>query len=81
MNDRGFHSPRHAAHDLSKADSFVLGPLGVDPPSRRVSTTERSEMLEPRVMRVLIAFGEAGGKVLSRDDLIGWLSATTPSTR
>ncbi len=48
----------------------MLGPLAVDPPSRRVSAGARSEMIEPRVMRVLVALGEAGGKVLSRDDLI-----------
>jgi DNA-binding winged helix-turn-helix (wHTH) protein/tetratricopeptide (TPR) repeat protein len=70
MDDRGFPSARHAAHDLSKAEGFALGPLAVDPPSRRVSGGGRSEMLEPRVMRVLVAFGEAGGTVLSRDDLI-----------
>lgn len=61
---------RHAAHDLSKAVGFALGPLAVDPPSRRVSAGARSEMLEPRTMRVLVALGGAEGKVLSRDDLI-----------
>lgn len=48
----------------------MLGPLAVDPPSRRISIGARCEMLEPRVMRVLVALGEAEGKVLSRDDLI-----------
>ena len=70
MEDGSFPSPRRATHDLTKAVGFALGPLTVDPPSRRVSAGQRSEMLEPRVMRVLVAFGEAGGKVLSRDDLI-----------
>ena len=70
MRESDFPSPRHAAHELSKAAGFALGPLAVDPPSRRVSAVGRSEMLEPRVMRVLVAFDSAGGKVLSRDDLI-----------
>ena len=70
MDAGPFLSARHAAHDLTKAEGFVLGPLAVDPPSRRVSAGERSEMIEPRVMRVLVALGEADGKVLSRDDLI-----------
>jgi DNA-binding winged helix-turn-helix (wHTH) protein/Flp pilus assembly protein TadD len=70
MADRPNSSASHAAFDLARADGFLLGPLAVDPPSRRICFGERSEMLEPRVMRVLVAFGEAGGKVLSRDDLI-----------
>ncbi len=60
----------NGAGDLSKAEPFALGPLAVDPPSRRVSGGVLSEMLEPRVMRVLVALGEIPGKVLSRDDLI-----------
>ena len=70
MEAGDFPSPRHAAQDLAHAEGFALGPLAVDPPSRRVSGGGRSEMLEPRVMRVLVALGEARGKVLSRDDLI-----------
>ena len=58
------------AHDLAHAPGFALGPLDVDPPSRRVSAGGRSAMLEPRVMRVLVALGAAEGAVLSRDDLI-----------
>ena len=72
MDAGPFPSIRHAAHDLTKAASFVLGPLTVDPSTRRIGNCERSEMLEPRVMRVLVALGRAGGKVLSRDDLIDW---------
>jgi DNA-binding winged helix-turn-helix (wHTH) protein/tetratricopeptide (TPR) repeat protein len=60
----------NGARDLSKAEPFVLGPLSVDPPARRVGTGLRSQMLEPRVMRVLVALGETPGRVLSRDDLI-----------
>jgi DNA-binding winged helix-turn-helix (wHTH) protein/tetratricopeptide (TPR) repeat protein len=60
----------HAAHNLTRAEGFVLGPLSVDPPSRRISVGARSEMLEPRVMQVLVALGGSEGRVLSRDDLI-----------
>ena len=61
---------RAASQDLSKALPFTLGPLSVDPPTRRVSASERDAVLEPRVMRVLVALASAGGRVLSRDDLI-----------
>src|SRR5262245_45410770 len=70
MDVRAFPSARHAAQELTKAAEFTLGPLSVDPPVRRVGAGERSEMLEPRVMRVLVALGSAGGRVLPRDDLI-----------
>ncbi|MGH6787970.1 MAG: winged helix-turn-helix domain-containing protein [Novosphingobium sp.] len=59
-----------AAFDLSKAGSFELGPLLVEPPLRRISAGNRHDSLEPRVMRVLVALAEARPKVLSRDDLI-----------
>ena len=61
---------RAASQDLSKALPFTLGPLSVDPPTRRVSAIEQDAVLEPRVMRVLVALASAGGRVLSRDDLI-----------
>lgn len=61
---------RQNTHDLSKRIAFQFGPLTVDPPTRSVSVGQRSEMIEPRVMRVLIALADARGSVLSRDDLI-----------
>ncbi|MBA4163558.1 MAG: hypothetical protein C0510_02835 [Erythrobacter sp.] len=60
-----------AAQDLSKAPSFVLGPLFVNPPLCTLSARGRSEKLEPRVMRVMVTLANAKGSVLSRDDLIG----------
>ena len=48
----------------------MLGRLKVDPPTRRIGDGARNELLEPRVMRVLVALASAKGKVLSRDDLI-----------
>ncbi len=61
---------RAAAQDLSKAKCFALAGLTVDPPTRRIIVGGREEVLEPRVMRVLVALDLARGKVLSRDDLI-----------
>lgn len=63
-------SARSAAQDLSKAEAFLLGPLRVDPALRLLAAGERLFVLEPRVMRVLVALHEAAGAVLSRDDLI-----------
>ena len=70
MEVRPWSPSRPAALDLSKAPSFVLGSLIVDPPVRVVRCGHRSETLEPRVMRVLVALGGRAGQVLSRDDLI-----------
>jgi DNA-binding winged helix-turn-helix (wHTH) protein/TolB-like protein len=61
------HSP---ATDLAKAAAFALGPLTVEPSTRQINGEGRSETVEPRVMRVLVALGEKPGRVLSRDELI-----------
>jgi DNA-binding winged helix-turn-helix (wHTH) protein/tetratricopeptide (TPR) repeat protein len=42
----------------------------VDPSTRRINGDGRSQTLEPRVMRVLVALGEQPARVLSRDELI-----------
>lgn len=55
---------------LAQVPSFRLGAVEVDPPTRRISRGSRVEVLEPRVMQVLVALAEAGGAVLSRDELI-----------
>jgi DNA-binding winged helix-turn-helix (wHTH) protein/tetratricopeptide (TPR) repeat protein len=70
MEGSATHSGRSVPKDLSKAPGFRLGPLTVEPPSRYIGAGGRSEMLEPRVMRVLVALGMTPGTVLSRDDLI-----------
>jgi DNA-binding winged helix-turn-helix (wHTH) protein/tetratricopeptide (TPR) repeat protein len=44
--------------------------LTVDPSTRQISADGRSETVEPRVMRVLVALGEEPGRVFSRDELI-----------
>lgn len=55
---------------LAQVPPFRLGEVLVDPPRRRVSRGDRSEILEPRVMQVLVVLAEANGAVISRDELI-----------
>jgi Tol biopolymer transport system component/DNA-binding winged helix-turn-helix (wHTH) protein len=56
--------------DLAREDDFRLGALAVRPSSREVQRGDWREQLEPRVMQVLVALAQAGGRVVSRDDLI-----------
>jgi Tol biopolymer transport system component/DNA-binding winged helix-turn-helix (wHTH) protein len=56
--------------DLAREADFRLGPLLVRPSSREVARDGARELLEPRVMQVLVALAQAGGAVVSRDDLI-----------
>lgn len=57
---------------LSLADTppFRIGELHVIPATRQVMRGSASELLEPRVMQVLVALARADGRVLSRDQLI-----------
>lgn len=59
-----------AALDLARAEAFALGPIRVEPSLRRAMADGRTETLEPRTMRVLVALAGAGGGVLTRDDLL-----------
>ncbi|WP_095011461.1 winged helix-turn-helix domain-containing protein [Tsuneonella mangrovi] len=57
--------------DLAHQDSFVLGPLTIQPALRRIAHSDgEEEFLQPRVMQVLVALFRANGRILSRDDLI-----------
>ncbi|MEM7703829.1 MAG: winged helix-turn-helix domain-containing protein, partial [Pseudomonadota bacterium] len=60
--------------DLAHAHEFTVGPVRVVPSLRTVTGPDGEEVLEPKVMQVLIALNqglaEAGGDILSRDDLI-----------
>ncbi|MDB5424445.1 MAG: hypothetical protein JWQ29_1861 [Phenylobacterium sp.] len=48
-----------------------LGALRVEPALRRVVRDDgREEIVEPRIMQVLVALIRAGGQILSRDDLL-----------
>ena len=49
---------------------FSLGPLEVWPSTLEVVSPQGREVLQPRVMQVLVTLARAGGAVVSRDDLI-----------
>lgn len=56
--------------NLAEQRAFRLGVVSVDPQTRRIRCGMREEMLEPRVMQVLVALAAEPGRVLSRDRLI-----------
>jgi len=58
------------AIDLAHSAEFILGRVTVRPALRQlVRDDAMEEVLEPRVMQVLVALAEAGGGIVSRDDL------------
>ena len=60
----------HAGIDLAREKPFRLGPVSVRPAVRELARDpDAREILEPRVMQVLVALARAGGEVLTRDDL------------
>jgi TolB-like protein len=56
--------------DLAGEADFILGDLKVSPSTREVTRGGVRETLEPRVMQVLVALAQSGGRVNSRDELI-----------
>lgn len=56
--------------DLARAPDLDLAGLTVRPSLRLVALGEQEELLEPRVMQVLVALARAGGTVVSRDELV-----------
>jgi len=56
--------------DLAHTADFTLGAIVVRPSNREFERGGNREILEPRVMQVLVALAEAGGAVVSRDDLV-----------
>ncbi|HLZ83069.1 MAG TPA: winged helix-turn-helix domain-containing protein [Caulobacteraceae bacterium] len=56
--------------DLAHEAPFELGDLAVRPSVREVVASGKAQILEPRVMQVLVALARDGGQVVSRDDLI-----------
>ena len=65
-------APREPSRiELAREAGFRLGSLEVDPPRRRVALEDgREEILEPRVMQVLVALARADGRIISRDELL-----------
>ncbi len=55
---------------LAHSPAFRLGLVEVRPPTREVIGPESREIVEPRVMEVLVALAGAAGEILSRDDLV-----------
>ena len=55
---------------LAHQAAFRLGQIEVRPATREVVTPDGREVLQPRVMQVLVALASARGEVVSRDDLI-----------
>ena len=61
--------------DLAREPDFLLGSLKVCPSSREVVGAGQREVVEPRVMQVLVALARRRGQVVSRDQLIETLFA------
>lgn len=56
---------------LAREAAIRLGALSIEPALRRVAHDNgREEIVEPRVMQVLVALIQAGGRILTRDDLL-----------
>jgi len=56
--------------DLAQEQDFQVGELSVRPSLRQVAdATGRSEVVEPRVMQVLVALARANGEILTREAL------------
>lgn len=55
---------------LAHQAAFSLGALEVRPPTCEVVSPQGREVLQPRVMQVLVTLAHAEGAVVSRDDLI-----------
>ena len=55
---------------LAHQAAFSLGTLEVRPPTCEVISASGREVLQPKVMQVLVALTKARGSVVSRDDLI-----------
>jgi DNA-binding winged helix-turn-helix (wHTH) protein/tetratricopeptide (TPR) repeat protein len=59
-----------AAPPLARRPDFQLGSALVRPSIRTIEGPDGNVTTEPRVMQVLLAFVDAGGAVLARDDLL-----------
>jgi DNA-binding winged helix-turn-helix (wHTH) protein len=55
---------------LAKEPDFRLGRLEISPCKRQVVADAAVEVLQPRIMQVLVALAERRGQVVSRDDLM-----------
>jgi TolB-like protein/DNA-binding winged helix-turn-helix (wHTH) protein len=64
-------APPLAPVELAREPTLRIGPLRLEPPLRRVSHEDgREDIVEPRVMQVLVALARVDGRILTRDDLL-----------
>jgi len=69
---RGFGEGASHIIELARAAEIRVGPLVIEPALRRISRDDgREAVLEPRVMRVLVALAQAEGRILAREQLLG----------
>jgi DNA-binding winged helix-turn-helix (wHTH) protein/TolB-like protein len=69
MNDT-LNSPHGMPIDLAREGDRALGELAIRPSRLEVAGRGRRQILQPRVMQVLVALARADGEVVSRDELI-----------
>jgi DNA-binding winged helix-turn-helix (wHTH) protein len=55
---------------LAHEAEFTLGGLRISPPKREVVAGAAREVLQPRIMQVLVVLARRRGQVVSRDELI-----------
>lgn len=67
MADRDFGAPKPS---LAHRGDLSLGDAIVRPSLRTLEGPSGSAALEPKVMQVLLAFVDAGGAVIAREDLV-----------
>lgn len=63
-------APGGAQINLAREAEFALGPIKISPPTLEAIIGPRREIIEPRIMQVLVALVRRHGEVVSRDDLI-----------
>ena len=56
--------------DLAREADFALGPARVSPSAREIVIAGERQVLQPRVMQVLVALARRRGEVVSRDQLV-----------
>ncbi len=70
MNERPTLLKPVGPESLADEEDFQVGHISVRPSLREVLSGEAREILEPRVMQVLVVLASAKGAVVSRDELI-----------
>lgn len=55
---------------LAHEPPFGLGPIRIEPPTRQVIAGSQPQTLEPRVMQVMVVLVQAGGRVVTRDEMV-----------